>query len=99
MTRRDRVRGPVIDLQDMADSLPPEMVVDGRALAETRLMLFAAQEAMETLPEEQRQVMILICQEELSYAEAAEVLDLPIGTVMSRLSRARLAVARRLGMK
>jgi len=41
------------------------------------------------LPEEQRQVMLLVSVEDLSYAEAARVLRVPIGTVMSRLSRGR----------
>jgi RNA polymerase sigma-70 factor (ECF subfamily) len=42
-----------------------------------------------TLPEEQRAVLLLVCVEGLSYKEAAAVLDLPVGTVMSRLARAR----------
>ena len=41
------------------------------------------------LPEEQRQVMLLVSLEDLSYVEAARVLRVPIGTVMSRLSRGR----------
>jgi RNA polymerase sigma-70 factor, ECF subfamily len=41
------------------------------------------------LPEEQRQVVLLVSVEDLSYVEAARVLGIPIGTVMSRLSRAR----------
>lgn len=41
------------------------------------------------LPEEQRAVLLLVAVEDLSYADAAKVLDVPIGTVMSRLSRAR----------
>jgi len=41
------------------------------------------------LPEEQRSVLLLVGVEELSYAEAAAVLNVPQGTVMSRLSRAR----------
>ena len=45
--------------------------------------------AFSTLPEEQRSVLLLIVVEELSYEETAQVLDVPIGTVMSRLSRAR----------
>lgn len=45
--------------------------------------------ALSRLPDEQRTVLLLVCIEELSYAEAARVLDIPIGTVMSRLSRAR----------
>lgn len=45
--------------------------------------------ALDTLPEEQRGVLLLVSVEGLSYAEAAQVLAIPIGTVMSRLARAR----------
>jgi RNA polymerase sigma-70 factor (ECF subfamily) len=45
--------------------------------------------AVECLPPDYRSVLLLISVEDLSYAEAATVLDVPIGTVMSRLSRAR----------
>ena len=45
--------------------------------------------ALERLPAEQRAVFVLRVFEELSYQEIAEALDIPIGTVMSRLSRAR----------
>ena len=41
------------------------------------------------LPPEQREVLLLIALEDMSYAEVATMLDIPIGTVMSRLSRAR----------
>jgi RNA polymerase sigma factor (sigma-70 family) len=41
------------------------------------------------LPEDQRAVLLLVAVEDLSYAEAANVLGIPVGTVMSRLSRAR----------
>ena len=41
------------------------------------------------LPEEQRSVLLLVTLEDLSYADAARVLGVPMGTVMSRLSRAR----------
>lgn len=48
--------------------------------------------AVSLLPEPQRVVMLLVAVEGLSYNEAAEVLDIPVGTVMSRLSRARLSI-------
>jgi RNA polymerase sigma-70 factor (ECF subfamily) len=44
---------------------------------------------LDALPEDQRSVLLLVAVEDLSYAEAARVLDVPVGTVMSRLSRAR----------
>lgn len=45
--------------------------------------------ALDQLPEEQKSLLLLIGVEDFSYDEAARILDLPIGTVMSRLSRAR----------
>jgi RNA polymerase sigma-70 factor (ECF subfamily) len=59
---------------------------------ETQLMHSQIISAVERLPEAQRVVMLLVAVEGLSYQEAAEVLEVPIGTVMSRLSRARQAV-------
>ncbi|KNY04236.1 RNA polymerase subunit sigma-24 [Achromobacter piechaudii] len=44
---------------------------------------------LQALPPEQREVLLLICVEDLSYQDTAQVLDVPLGTVMSRLSRAR----------
>jgi len=41
------------------------------------------------LPEEQRQVLLLTTVERLEYSEVADILGIPVGTVMSRLSRAR----------
>ncbi|MGE8588608.1 MAG: RNA polymerase sigma factor [Alcaligenes sp.] len=48
---------------------------------------------LQALPPEQREVLLLICVEDLSYQDTARVLDVPIGTVMSRLSRAREKLA------
>jgi len=48
------------------------------------------QRCLMQLPEEQRAVMLLVTLEDLSYAEVAKVLGIPAGTVMSRLSRARV---------
>lgn len=45
--------------------------------------------SLQGLPEDQRSVLLLVSVEDLTYAEAARVLDVPVGTVMSRLSRAR----------
>jgi RNA polymerase sigma-70 factor (ECF subfamily) len=45
--------------------------------------------ALRRLPVEQREVLLLVGLEQLSYAEASQALDVPIGTVMSRLSRGR----------
>lgn len=45
--------------------------------------------ALQRLPAEQREVLLLVAVEEMSYAEAAAVLGVPIGTVMSRLARGR----------
>ncbi|GHG18244.1 MULTISPECIES: RNA polymerase sigma factor [Paracoccus] len=95
LTRRQRTEGVQVDVFDMPEALPD----DGDRAVEARLMLQATQQAMKTLPPEQAEILHLICIEELSYAEAAEVLDIPKGTVMSRLSRARLALAERLGIK
>lgn len=45
--------------------------------------------ALDSLPEEQRRTVLLVALEGLSYQDVAEVMDVPVGTVMSRLSRAR----------
>lgn len=54
-----------------------------------RLDLLAA---LARLTPEQREPLVLVCVEQLSYAEVAEVLHIPIGTVMSRVCRARQAL-------
>jgi RNA polymerase sigma-70 factor (ECF subfamily) len=53
--------------------------------------------AFAALPAEQRAVLLLIAVEDLSYEEAARVLGVPIGTVMSRLSRGRERLRRLTG--
>ncbi len=45
--------------------------------------------AVARLPDEQREVLLLVCVEELRYEEVAQALGVPVGTVMSRLARAR----------
>jgi RNA polymerase sigma-70 factor (ECF subfamily) len=53
--------------------------------------------AFAELPEEQRSVLFLVSVEDLSYAETARVLGVPIGTVMSRLSRGRERLRQLMG--
>jgi RNA polymerase sigma-70 factor (ECF subfamily) len=55
--------------------------------------------AVEHLPDAQRAVMLLVAVEGLSYREAADVLEVPIGTVMSRLARARILIGQTLGVR
>ncbi|WP_208349443.1 RNA polymerase sigma factor [Pseudaestuariivita rosea] len=94
MVRRQTTQGTEIDIDDAPDA----RVIDGVQTVETSLMLKSARAAMQSLPDDQRDVMMLICVEELSYKEASAVLGVPVGTVMSRLSRARIAVAKKLGI-
>jgi RNA polymerase sigma-70 factor (ECF subfamily) len=91
--RRARTRGTAVDAADVPLS------DDGKAasLPEDRMMLDRARAAMRALPEGQREVLALVAIEGLSYREAAETLGVPLGTVMSRLSRAREALLTRMG--
>lgn len=59
------------------------------ASQEQKLMYQDVLAKLARLPADQRAVLLLVAVEDLSYAEAAKVLDIPLGTVMSRLSRAR----------
>jgi RNA polymerase sigma-70 factor (ECF subfamily) len=59
------------------------------ARQEDRLRYRDLLHAIDLLPEDQRSVLLLVTVEELSYADTAQALNIPIGTVMSRLSRAR----------
>lgn len=82
--RQAQRRGPHLDIDDeSAPELATAPAQEG-ALRHRDLL-----RALETLPEEQRSVLLLVGVEDLSYAEAAKVLDVPVGTVMSRLSRGR----------
>ena len=63
---------------------------------EARSTLRSVERLIARLPEEQRAVLMLVTVEGVSYREAAEILAVPIGTVMSRLARARLALGQAL---
>lgn len=54
--------------------------------------------AMQALPDEQREVLWLVAIEGVSYQDATEILDVPIGTIMSRLNRGRNALKKRLDL-
>jgi len=82
-----------------AEQCQGEAADDGEQRAEGRIMLQGVAEAVLELPEELRVVLMLVCVEGLTYREAAEAAAIPIGTVMSRLARARLTLMRGLVFK
>ena len=86
--RANKVRGEVVDVE-VVEGLPG---LDGRDVTESQLALEEVDAAMELLPSEQRAVIALVCIEGISYREAAEITGVPIGTIMSRLARARQAL-------
>lgn len=69
---------------------------DGAAGMEAHLEAQAVYAAMRELPEEQRLAVALVLIEGLSYREAADLLEVPIGTLTSRLARGRAAIEARL---
>jgi RNA polymerase sigma-70 factor (ECF subfamily) len=89
--RRVRTAGPREEIDDHEAVLG----VGGEADALARMQLKEVATAMASLSADQREVLVLVCIEDFSYRDAADMLDLPIGTVMSRLARARknLAIA------
>ena len=77
----------VIEKQDVA-------FFDGERAAEASMTLDTVRQAIYKLSDEQRAVIMLVSVEGLSYKEAADALDIPMGTLTSRLVRARTALAR-----
>ena len=86
--RARQVRGIVVDLDDVADGLSE----DGVRLVETRSELAAVRRAMAALPLDQQELIAVVIIDGQSYKDAAEILGIPIGNVMSRLARARRAI-------
>lgn len=70
---------------------------DGRDVTESKIMAEHAKHAFALLPDELRAAAVLVIVNGLSYAEAAKSLDVPIGTIMSRVSRSRAALVKSLG--
>jgi len=72
---------PTVDLEDVTDEL--------RAPDASISFHIDLQRCLLRLPDDQRAVLLLVTMEEMSYEEVAKVTGVPVGTVMSRLSRAR----------
>jgi RNA polymerase sigma factor (sigma-70 family) len=81
-------RGKVFAPEEQGDSIG----LDGAAAMENRLAAADVEKAMTRLPEEQRLAVALVLVDGLSYKEAAEVLEVPQGTLTSRLVRGRMAL-------
>ena len=73
---------------DLAKKLRREAAFEPAAL-DARLLFPRVADAIESLPDPEREALLLFAWEELPYESVAEALDLPIGTVRSRLNRAR----------
>jgi RNA polymerase sigma-70 factor, ECF subfamily len=86
---RDRLSASLEDAEHLGTEDTERAVIARSTLARVR-------EVMASLPEEQRSAIMLVCVNGLSYGEAAAELDIPIGTLMSRLCRGRLELARRM---
>ena len=72
---------PTLDLDEVQDRLPGTPSRSDDALDLER--------CLQRLPTDQRAVLLLVAMEDMSYEDTARILDIPVGTVMSRLSRAR----------
>jgi RNA polymerase sigma factor (sigma-70 family) len=70
-----------------------EPTEDGTNRIYNEITLKQVNTAMEKLPDDQRSILALIAIQGMSYKEVAETLGIPIGTVMSRLARARIALS------
>jgi RNA polymerase sigma factor (sigma-70 family) len=84
--RVDQLRRPNLPTHSIDED---DFEVPTRAMQSDRLELGDLDSALARLPEEQRAVLLLVAIEEMRYDEVAATLGIPIGTVMSRLSRGR----------
>lgn len=84
--RIDQVRRPSLPTEPLNEETSMPMAQGSPA---TGLELRDMETALAELPDEQREILLLVALEQMSYEEVAQTLGIPIGTVMSRLSRAR----------
>ncbi|MEM7546353.1 MAG: RNA polymerase sigma factor [Pseudomonadota bacterium] len=75
------------------DTAEAMALADGKPGVETNIFATEVFKRVMQLPEAQRSVVELVYVQQFKYSEAAEILDIPIGTVMSRLATARKALA------
>lgn len=90
----DRLRAESVRAADPLPDDVPALADPSRAEGRTELEQTLA--AMDGLPAEQRAALLLVSVEGMSYREAADVMAVPVGTVRSRVSRARAALIDRL---
>ncbi|MCA1601148.1 MAG: hypothetical protein LC776_05745, partial [Acidobacteria bacterium] len=88
-------RGGAVKHQFSIEDIAVDNIV--RFNPDWQLEAYEVLEAFEDLSEEHRSVLMMIAVEEMSYKEAAVALGVPMGTVMSRLNRARIQLRRSLG--
>jgi len=91
--RRSMREGAAVPVEDVAPALTAPSNV------EASLQLRDLERAIASLPEEQRQVILLVGLEQMGYEEVAKILGIPVGTVRSRLSRGRASLRALMDMK
>ena len=91
--RRSVREGTAVALSD----IEPEAALTSAPNQDKRLELRDLERALAKLPEEQRSALLLVGTEGMNYDQAAAVLDVPVGTIRSRLSRGREALRQLMG--
>lgn len=84
--RVDQLRRPALPTETLGEDAG---LVPTRPTQSDQLEVMDIESALRQLPEEQREVLLLVGVDDMSYAEVASALGIPLGTVMSRLSRGR----------
>jgi len=92
-TRRSAKRGKM----ETIETADEYAALDGERAMQSHLTFQDTAKALQALPVEQRQAVALVLVDGLSYREAADILEIPIGTLTSRIARAREALMTALG--